>query len=247
MDRRTLIEQLYERFAGGRLEEIRPQLHPDVVFVNPGDAIEPGIRRGPEEFIAALAGLHELFDYEGADLERWAARGDRALAVVRFRLRGKGSGAPLSEGFAHLLEFDGDRLVGLEWFRDEAAGRIAFDAVTVDDVRALALSLPRTTEALVHDRVKFRVGQIVYVALSRDETLMGFAFPKDEREALVESDPEKFRLPRQSDMRFNWVVARLAALDLPEMRELVLDAWRMVVPKKVAAAYDDAPAPHDAA
>lgn len=109
--------------------------------------------------------------------------------------------------------------------------------VTVDDVRELALSLPRSYEALVRDRVKFRVGQLVYLDFSRDETLMGFAFPKDERQALVDSEPDKFLLPRQSDMRFNWVVVRLAAIDHEEMRELVLDAWRMVVPKRVAAAH----------
>jgi hypothetical protein len=111
--------------------------------------------------------------------------------------------------------------------------------VTVADVRAFAMQLPRTHEALVHDRVKFRVGQIVYVAFSRDESVMGFGFPKDEREFLVGSDPDKFLMPRESDMRFNWVEVRLAALDATEMRELVLDAWRMVVPKKVAAAYEE--------
>ena len=110
--------------------------------------------------------------------------------------------------------------------------------VTVDEVRALASTFPRTHEALVHDRVKFRVGQIVYLAFSRDETEMGFAFPKEERDALVAGDPDRFRLPRTSDLRFNWVVVRLAAIDAAEMRELVLDAWRMVVPKKVIAAYE---------
>jgi hypothetical protein len=111
--------------------------------------------------------------------------------------------------------------------------------VSVDEVRAFASALPRTTEVLVHDRVKFRVGQIVYVAFSRDETEMGFAFPKEERDALVESEPDKFTMPIRSDLRFNWVLVRLAALDAIEMRELVLDAWRMVVPKGVAAAYDE--------
>jgi len=111
-------------------------------------------------------------------------------------------------------------------------------AVTIDDVRPFALSLPRAYEALVRDRVKFRVGQIVFVAFSRDETLMGFGFPKEEREALVASEPDKFQMPERSDMRYNWVVARLDALDLQEMRELVLDAWRMCVPKSVAAQYD---------
>jgi hypothetical protein len=109
--------------------------------------------------------------------------------------------------------------------------------VTIDQVRALALSLPRTTEALVRDRVKFRVGRIVYVAFSRDETLMGFGFPKEERDALVASEPDKFLMPKQSDLRYHWVVVRLDAIDEDEMRELVLDAWRMVVPKKVAAEH----------
>ena len=111
--------------------------------------------------------------------------------------------------------------------------------VTVDDVRAVNAELPRSYEVLVHDRVKFRVGQIVYVAFSRDEAVMGFAFPKADREMLVASDPDKFMLPGATDMRFNWVCVRMEALDVTEMRELVVDAWRMVVPKKVAAAYDE--------
>jgi hypothetical protein len=109
--------------------------------------------------------------------------------------------------------------------------------VTIDEVRALAITLPRTTEAFVRGRVKFRVGKIVYLAFSRDETLMGFAFPKEWRDALVESEPDKFMLPRQSDLRYKWAVVRLAAIDAEEMRELVIDAWAMVVPKKVSAPY----------
>lgn len=106
--------------------------------------------------------------------------------------------------------------------------------VDLDDVRALALTLPRTTEGVVRDRVRFRVGRIVYLGFSRDETLMGFAFPKEERDALVAFDPGKFLLPRPSDLRYNWCAVRLVALDLDEMRELVEDAWRMVVPKFLA-------------
>ena len=106
--------------------------------------------------------------------------------------------------------------------------------ITVDEVRALALSLPRTTEHLIRDRVKFRIGAIVYVAFSRDEELMGFGFPKEERQALVDSEPEKFQLPGTSDLRYNWVIARMAALSSDEMHELVTEAWRMCVPKKVA-------------
>ena len=109
--------------------------------------------------------------------------------------------------------------------------------VTVEDVRALALSLPRSYEALVRDRVKFRVGRIVYLAFSRDETTMGFAFPKEERDALVASEPHKFLMPERADLRYHWVVVRLSAIDEVEMREIVQEAWRMVVPKSVAAAH----------
>jgi hypothetical protein len=107
---------------------------------------------------------------------------------------------------------------------------------TIEGVREVALSLPRTYEALVRDRVKFRVGRIVYLAFSFDETRMGFAFPKEERDALVASEPDKFMMPKRSDQRYNWVVVRLNAIDDVEMREIVLDAWQMVVPKRVAAA-----------
>ena len=109
--------------------------------------------------------------------------------------------------------------------------------VTIDEVRALAITLPRSTEALVRGRVRFRVGRIVYLAFSHDETLMGFAFPKEWRDALVETEPDKFMLPRESDLRYNWAVVRLAAIDAEEMRGLVIDAWAMVVPKKVSAPY----------
>lgn len=109
--------------------------------------------------------------------------------------------------------------------------------VTIEDVRAIVAPLPRSYEALVRDHVKFRVGRIVYLAFSRDETMMGFAFPKEERDALIASEPDKFLMPKPSDQRYNWVVVHLRELDLDELRAIVHEAWRMVVPKSVAAAH----------
>ena len=106
----------------------------------------------------------------------------------------------------------------------------------IEDVRTLALSLPRAYEALVRDRVKFRVGRIVFLAFSHDEQIMGFGFPKEERTAIVEVDP-RFVLPRPSDLRYNWLCVQLDRLSPVEMRELVTDAWRMAVPKIVAVEH----------
>ena len=109
---------------------------------------------------------------------------------------------------------------------------------TVDDVRPLGTELERSYPVYVRGRLKFRVGQMVYVAFSLDETIMGFAFPKEERAALIGGDPRKFQLPTESDQRYHWVHADLAALEPAEAREFVVDAWRMVVPQKLARAYD---------
>jgi hypothetical protein len=109
--------------------------------------------------------------------------------------------------------------------------------VTIDEIRAFASTLPRSSEGLVRGQVKFRIGRIVYLSLSKDGSAMGFAFPKEWREALVESEPEKFSLPSQSDLRYHWVHVDLAAIDVHEMRELVEDAWAFCVPKRVAEEY----------
>jgi hypothetical protein len=111
-------------------------------------------------------------------------------------------------------------------------------AVTADDVRRLTTGLPRSTEGLVRDSPRWRIGRIVYAALSPDEEVLGFAYPKEMREALVAGEPDKFAMPRTSDLRYNWVHARMAALDRAELAELVVDAWRMCVPKKVVAQWE---------
>jgi hypothetical protein len=113
------------------------------------------------------------------------------------------------------------------------------DMVTIHDVRRVAMSLPRTEEHLIRGRVKFRVGKIVYVAFSRDEETMGFGFPKEWRAGLVEGEPDKFQMPEAADLRYNWVCVRLDAIDRAEMHKLVTEAWRMVVPRSVAAAHLD--------
>lgn len=107
--------------------------------------------------------------------------------------------------------------------------------VDLEDIRAATADLPRSYEVLVRDRVKFRVGQIVYLALSRDEKTMGIGFPKEERAAAIAAEPHKFLPPSKSDERFRWIEVNLDAIDADELRELVLEAWSMCVPKKVRA------------
>jgi hypothetical protein len=110
--------------------------------------------------------------------------------------------------------------------------------VTSDDVREIARGLPRTVERLVRDRVKFNVGRIVYLALSRDERTMGCGFPKEERDAVIAAEPHKFSMPSVGDQRYHWIHVDLAAIDRDELTELITDAWRMCAPKTVVREYD---------
>jgi hypothetical protein len=103
--------------------------------------------------------------------------------------------------------------------------------VDADAVRRVGLALPRTFEAFIGHRWKLKVRQLVYVAFSRDETAMGFGYPREGRDGLIASDPETFFLPSTADLRYQWVCAHLSRLDEGEMRELVTDAWRMCVPR----------------
>jgi hypothetical protein len=113
---------------------------------------------------------------------------------------------------------------------------------TADDVRRVGLALPRVYEREVRGRWKLKVRQIVFVAFSRDETDMGFGFPKTERDGLVASAPDTFYLPGTADLRYQWVCAHLDRLDDDEMRELVVDAWRMCTPQMLHD-LPDLPAP----
>jgi hypothetical protein len=109
--------------------------------------------------------------------------------------------------------------------------------VDLTDIRAVTADLPRSYEVLVRDQIKFRVGQIVYLAVAPDEQTIGIGFPREEREAALAAEPDKFFRPRPSDERFQWIQVRLDALEYDELRELILDAWSMCVPKKVRTEY----------
>ena len=98
-------------------------------------------------------------------------------------------------------------------------------------VRRVALGLPRAYEAHVGGHWRLKVGQLVFVAFEKDERAMGFGFPREERDALIASAPDKFFLPAARDLRYRWVCAWLDSLEEDEMRELVTDAWRMCVPR----------------
>jgi len=120
MESPALIEQvrwLYEaalvRFD---YEGFAARLHPECEFRNPDHAIEPGVRRGPQEVCRVFEGLNEMFEYEGAGVEEIRALDDKVVVAYRARGKSRASGIPIDQAFGHLWVFEDGKVRILEWF-----------------------------------------------------------------------------------------------------------------------------------
>ena len=142
------LQHLYAAFAAGDLDVIERLLDPEVEFHNPTEAVEPGVRRGPRAFRAALQSLHESFEYSSLEVEQMIERGDEVVVVARIVGRGKVSGVPIDQRFGYVWTTRNGRIVRFEWFvnADEALRAAGVEADGVPP--SLEQQLRRGYEAL---------------------------------------------------------------------------------------------------
>jgi len=95
---------------------------PDVEYVNPPEAIDPGVRRGVAEVGQALRNLSEPFDFSRNELHELFDAGDLVVAFVSFRTRSRGSEVEVVQEEVHTWTLRGGRIVRFEWGRDLKAG-----------------------------------------------------------------------------------------------------------------------------
>lgn len=106
---------------------------------------------------------------------------------------------------------------------------------TGDDVRSYALALPATIEEFAWGMPIFKVERRLFLTLPEDETSMAVRCPIVDRDELVQAEPDKFWIAGH-EANNPWVRVRLAALDdLDEMRDIVLDSWRLAAPASLVA------------
>ncbi|MCX4820729.1 MmcQ/YjbR family DNA-binding protein [Streptomyces sp. NBC_01142] len=113
---------------------------------------------------------------------------------------------------------------------------------TADDVRRLALSLPGAREKLAWGMPTFRLesGGRIFASLDDDDTAMGVKCPKEDREELIASEPDKFFIRAGHDDNFAWLRVRLAALEGDEeLYAILLDSWRQAAPRKLLDAHPE--------
>ena len=109
---------------------------------------------------------------------------------------------------------------------------------TIEDVRAIALSLPETEERPSYGTPGFRVRDRLFARI-RDggEVLVVWCADQGEKELLIGSEPAKFFTTPHYDGHSS-VLVRLGAVDRDELAELLTDAWRVRAPKRLAASLD---------
>ena len=100
---------------------------PDIEYVNPPDAIEPGVRRGRAEVAEAVKNAHEFFNSPRYELNELFDGGETVVAALSFYARNRGTTKEIVQEEAHTWTLRDGRIVRFEWGRDlgsalEAAG-----------------------------------------------------------------------------------------------------------------------------
>lgn len=109
---------------------------------------------------------------------------------------------------------------------------------TADDVRRIALSLPETIERPWFGTPGFRVRGRGFARIREEgDVLVVWCADEADKEALIAAEPRKFFTTPHYD-GYAVVLVRLQELDERELRELLVDAWRIRAPRRVLAAHE---------
>jgi ketosteroid isomerase-like protein len=115
-----VVRSFYLAWARGERTGLLGLMDPEIEYVNPPGAIEPGTRRGIEAFAAAVQGVFDGFDTWEAEPEEFTAVGDQVAVVVRYRARGRESGAEVEGRESALWTLHKGKVTRMAWFHGPA-------------------------------------------------------------------------------------------------------------------------------
>ena len=108
---------------------------------------------------------------------------------------------------------------------------------TFDDVRAIAMGLPEAEEIVTWETdITFRVRHKIFAIGGEGSGSVSIKATPATQSDLVDQAPETFH-PSAYVGRFGWVTADLTRIDRDVLRTLLVDAWRLTAPKRLAATY----------
>jgi hypothetical protein len=109
--------------------------------------------------------------------------------------------------------------------------------VTFATVRELGLALPGVEEGLSYGTPALRVRGKLIARLRADGESLVVKIDFDERELLMQADPQTFYITEHY-RNYPAMLVRLAKVQVEALRELLEDAWRRAAPKRMVADYD---------
>ena len=116
------LREVYQAFNASKQVD-GDALTPDVEFIQPDDiGGGEGVYHGREGFMRGVRELTETFADFHVEAEELFDLGQRVVALVRLRGRGRGSGVPIDAPFAHVVTFRGEQIAHFKAYehRDEA-------------------------------------------------------------------------------------------------------------------------------
>ncbi|HEU0025041.1 MAG TPA: nuclear transport factor 2 family protein, partial [Thermoleophilaceae bacterium] len=116
------IRRGYAAYVEGDLDAALESFAPGVELVNPDYALDGGVREGLADMRESLADLLKQFEFDAIDIEEIVDGPGVVVVMVNIQARGRQSGVPMDQRFAHVWRFRGDQTVSYQWFftREEA-------------------------------------------------------------------------------------------------------------------------------
>ena len=124
-----IVRSFYRAWARDELPGPIELMHPEIEYVNPAGAVEPGTRRGRDAFGSAVSKVFDGWETWEMEPERFAAVGDQVAVVVRYRARGRGSGLEVKGRESALWTLGEGRVLRYAWFLEPAD---AFEAIGLE-------------------------------------------------------------------------------------------------------------------
>ena len=115
-----VVRRFYAAWSGDELPGPTELMNPEIEYVNPDRAVEPGTRRGLAAFSRAVEKVFEGWETWHMEPEQFRAVGDQVAVVVRYRARGRGSGVEVEGRESALWTVRDGKVVRYAWFHEPA-------------------------------------------------------------------------------------------------------------------------------
>lgn len=116
----AVVRAIHEALARGESPAAIELLHPDIEYVNPPGAVEPGTRRGVAAYEDALRSMHEAFEDLRIEVREIIDAGDQVVVLASYTARGRSSGMQRQHDDGYLWTLRDGKAVRFEWFHNQA-------------------------------------------------------------------------------------------------------------------------------